>query len=78
MRIEKKLLLSELTMGETARIHWIRGGSTINSRLASFGFTPGTPVEMTQNYGNGPLIVTVRGMRVALGRGEASRIVVEL
>jgi ferrous iron transport protein A len=44
--------------------------------LASLGFTPGTLVNMSQNYGRGPLIVTVRGTRVALGRGEAERIVV--
>ena len=77
MRLENRVPLSELTMGETATIHWIRGGRMVNSRLASFGFTPGTPVEMAQNIGSGPLIVTVRGMRVALGRGEAARIFVE-
>jgi Fe2+ transport system protein FeoA len=32
---------------------------------------------MTQNYGNGPLIVTVRGTSVALGRVEAAKILVE-
>jgi Fe2+ transport system protein FeoA len=32
---------------------------------------------MTQNYGRGPLIVIVRGTRVALGRSEAAKIVVE-
>ncbi|MBN2258528.1 MAG: ferrous iron transport protein A [Anaerolineaceae bacterium] len=32
---------------------------------------------MTQNIGYGPLIVTVRGTRVALGRREAAKILVE-
>jgi Fe2+ transport system protein FeoA len=32
---------------------------------------------MSQNYGRGPLIVTVRGTHVALGRMEAARIVVQ-
>ena len=32
---------------------------------------------MTQNYGRGPLIVMVRGTRVALGRGEAAQIFVD-
>ncbi len=77
MHDKKQILLSEMTVGATATIHLIRGGRTMNSRLASFGFTPGASVNMTQNFGTGPLIVTVRGMRVALGRGEASRIVVE-
>ncbi|NMD30963.1 MAG: ferrous iron transport protein A, partial [Chloroflexi bacterium] len=41
------------------------------------GFTPGVQITMIQNYGWGPLIVIVRGTRVALGRGEASQIIVE-
>jgi Fe2+ transport system protein FeoA len=31
---------------------------------------------MLQNYGKGPLVVSVRGARVALGREEAVKIVV--
>jgi Fe2+ transport system protein FeoA len=41
------------------------------------GFTPGAEVEMTHNYGRGPLIVSVRGANVALGRGEARHISIE-
>ncbi|MBU1749340.1 MAG: ferrous iron transport protein A [Chloroflexi bacterium] len=29
---------------------------------------------MVQNYGHGPIIVTVRDTRIALGRGEAGKI----
>jgi ferrous iron transport protein A len=47
------------------------------TRLASLGFTPGAEVNMAQNFGRGPLIVTVRGTRVALGRMEAAGIFVE-
>jgi Fe2+ transport system protein FeoA len=46
-------------------------------RLTSLGFTPGVEVYMVQNFGLGPLIVLVRGTRVALGRGEAHKIQVE-
>ena len=70
-------LLSEMTVGEAAKIVVFKGGRTINNRLASLGFTPGVHINMTQNYGHGPLIVTVRGTRVALGRGEAANIIVE-
>ena len=44
--------------------------------LVSLGFTPGVGVDMVQNYGHGPLIVALRGTRVALGRGEANKILV--
>lgn len=76
---EKKIQISmsELTTGEDAIILAFQGGRTVINRLTSLGFTPGVRVNMTQNYGHGPLIVTVRGTRVALGRGEAAKIIVE-
>jgi ferrous iron transport protein A len=72
-----RLALSEVTAGEGATVLSLDGGRAFSSRLAALGLTPGTRVDMTQNYGRGPLIVTVRGMRVALGRGEAARIIVQ-
>ncbi len=72
-----KLPLSEITPGEGAVVLDFQAGRAVNNRLASLGFTPGVQVSMTQNYGRGPLIVTVRGTRVALGRGEANQILVE-
>jgi ferrous iron transport protein A len=53
------------------------GGHHFVSRLASLGFTPGTRLRVIQNYGHGPIIVSLRGTRVALGRGEAGKILVE-
>jgi len=68
--------LSEITTGEAATVLDFKGGRAVNNRLASLGFTPGVQISMTQNFGRGPLIVTVRGTRVALGRGEAVKIIV--
>ena len=65
--------LAELPTGEHATLYEIRAGRGVMSRLSSLGFTPGVDIEMTQNYGHGPLLVTVRGTRVALGRQEAQR-----
>ena len=73
----RRISLSEMVAGEAATIFAFQGGKVVNNRLASLGFTPGVTVSMTQNYGRGPLIVTVRGTRVALGRGEAVKIIVE-
>ena len=72
---KSQLLLSEINAGDHATILAFQGGRAVVNRLASLGFTPGAQVDMSQNYGRGPLIVTVRGMRVALGRGEAANIV---
>jgi ferrous iron transport protein A len=72
-----RLTLAEMAAGEQAVVRDFLGGAMVNHRLASLGFTPGVTVNMTQNYMHGPLIVTVRGTRVALGRGEAAKIIVE-
>lgn len=69
--------LAEIESGQDATILSFHAGQAVGSRLASLGLTPGVCVNMTQNYGRGPLIVTVRGTRIALGRGEAANILVE-
>lgn len=47
-------------------------------RAAALGLTPGVQVTMLQNYGHGPLIISVRGTRLALGRGEALKIQIDI
>lgn len=76
-KLISQLSLAQIETGESATILDFRGGRMINNRLTSLGFTPGVVVKMTQNIGYGPLIVTVRGTRVALGRREAAKILVE-
>jgi len=74
---EQLLPLSELESGQQATFVELRGGWGMKGRITSLGFTPGVSILMIQNYGWGPLIVEVRGTRVALGRHEANRILVQ-
>ncbi|GAB4470323.1 MAG: hypothetical protein Kow0088_03100 [Anaerolineales bacterium] len=74
---DQLLPLSELASGEKATFVDLRGGWGVKGRLTSLGFTPGVSITMIQNYGWGPVIVEVRGTRVALGRHEAKRIFVQ-
>jgi ferrous iron transport protein A len=76
MNHEEQNLLSNIRPGNMAIIASLQEGNEINRRLTSLGFTPGVHVEIVQNFGRGPMIVSVRGTRVALGRGEATRIFV--
>ncbi len=69
--------LTELSNNNDAMILAFNIGTVETTRLVSLGFTPGAQIRMTQNYGRGPLIVTVRGTHVALGRIEAAKIFVE-
>jgi Fe2+ transport system protein FeoA len=48
-------------------------------RLTDLGLTPGTNVTVVKSAPfNGPLEVCVRGSRLAIGRGMASRILVDV
>ena len=69
--------LSAVRSGEVVRVRRLLGGHTFLSRLASLGFTPGAQLRVIQNYGHGPIIVALRDTRVALGRGEARKILVD-
>lgn len=66
--------LDELPTGEEAEIEALSGAGAIVGRLAALGFVPGSRVQMVQNRGRGPLIVSVIYTRVALGRSEAGSI----
>lgn len=71
-----QISLAELSVDEDATVFSFLDGKAVTARLASLGLTPGARVRMAHNYGHGPLIVTVRGAHVALGRREAGRILV--
>lgn len=74
---ETRTKLSAVRGGESACIRGLAGGQAFLSRLAPLGFTPGARLRVIQNLGHGPLLVAVRDTRVALGRGEADKILVE-
>jgi|GEM_PF-405225 len=68
--------LGLLNKGERGIVEGLQAGHTLVSRLSVLGFTPGAEVEMVQNFGYGPVIVSVRDTRIALGRGEVAKILV--
>jgi ferrous iron transport protein A len=73
---EERISLSTMAPGEVGVVRQLAGGRGFVSRLATLGFTLGVEVNMVQNFGHGPLIVMVRDTRVALGRGEAMKVLV--
>ncbi len=68
--------LMELLPGKPAVIRRLEGGRPVLSRLAAMGFTPGAAITVLRSSDHGPLLVSLRGSRVALGRGEAAHIFV--
>lgn len=43
-------------------------------RMAAMGFVPGVVLTVEANYGHGPVIVRIKGARVAVGRGQAANL----
>ncbi|HWQ84465.1 MAG TPA: FeoA family protein [Anaerolineales bacterium] len=68
----------KLVSGQSGIVRQLKGGHQFTNQVASMGFTPGAEVTIIQNYNHGPLIVALRDTRLALGRGEAERILVEV
>jgi Fe2+ transport system protein FeoA len=66
--------LATVPPGGQAIVESLEGGHDFCARVVNLGFTEGAEVEMVQNYGHGPVLVSERGALVALGRGEAERV----
>lgn len=71
------LPLAFLATGKKAVIRKITGGRAARYKLGEMGFTNGIVVRAVRNDGYGPMIVSVRESRVAIGRGMAQKIMVE-
>lgn len=70
--------LSSLPEGMSAKVAFIRAGRGALQRLYDMGLTPGTEVQMIRTAPlKGPVEVSVRGSKLAVGWGLASKIFVE-
>jgi ferrous iron transport protein A len=72
------MALDRLPPGTPAIVVALPRGRGAAGRLIAMGITVGAEIQNLQNRGRGPLIVGVHGVRLALGRGQAARIVVEI
>lgn len=69
--------LSAVRSGTSVVLRRIRAGRDLEARLTAMGFVAGETVRVCRNAAHGPLVVSVKGSRVMLGRGMAERVVVE-
>jgi ferrous iron transport protein A len=56
----------------------IQGGQRVRQRLGQMGIHPGDTITILR-YGalRGPILIEIHGSQVALGRGIASKVIVE-
>ncbi len=71
--------LHKLRGGDRAVVREIRGGHEVRQRLSSHGLHPGDAVEVIRAaFLRGPMLIAIHGVEVALGRGQAEAVEVEL
>jgi ferrous iron transport protein A len=70
--------LDQVYENKKAMVIDIQGGQRIRQRLGEIGIHPGDTITILR-YGalRGPILIEVHGSQVALGRGIASRVIVE-
>jgi ferrous iron transport protein A len=63
--------------GEVVTLVAINAGFGLRRRLADMGLSPGVSLRVIQSQMPGPVIIELRGSRLALGRGMAQKIMVK-
>ncbi len=73
-----RLELPELPDGESARIVGVEGGREAAGRLESMGIIVGSTIlKKSSALNGGPIVVESGGTNLAIGRGMASKVLVE-
>ncbi|MBM4156201.1 MAG: ferrous iron transport protein A [Lentisphaerae bacterium] len=70
-------VLASCKGGRDVRLAGIRAGRELRARLAAMGLVPGIRLRVMRQEGGGPLVVALRGMRLAIGRVMAEKMDVE-
>ena len=70
--------LTECEKGEEVVVIRVNAGRNAKTRLANLGVVPGVKIRKSKNAPfNGPLEIIVKGSSLVIGRGLASKIIVE-
>ncbi|HQH54088.1 MAG TPA: FeoA family protein [Candidatus Hydrogenedentes bacterium] len=67
-------MLSEARSNETVRVVKCHGGRGFKENLARLGVLPGVLLQVIAKGRSGPVIISCRGCRIAIGQGMAERI----
>lgn len=74
----KRIPMTDVSVGTTAKVVEILGGHSVTARLHSIGIRSGVTVRKVSGFANhGPAVLQVGGTQTALGYGVCSKIIVE-
>lgn len=74
---KNRITLLKLHVGEKGKITRIIGGQSACKRLNELGLVPGVQVELVNRISSGPVMIRVKGSKLALGRGLAQKVEIE-
>ena len=66
--------LGLLNEGDIAEISYTNGGRGVTLRVNELGFYPGSRIRIVRNIRAGPVLLELKGCRIAIGRGIAMKI----
>ncbi|MEA2069907.1 MAG: ferrous iron transport protein A [Asgard group archaeon] len=70
--------LIDLPVGKKGIINSVKGGRRACQRLNELGLIVGATVEMVNKINRGPVMIRVKGSKLALGRGLAMKVFVQI
>lgn len=71
--------LSRMRPGDTGRVAFTKGGGTACQRIGDMGLCPGAEIKVVNTAPfQGPVEIEVRGTRLAIGRGLAGKVYIEV
>lgn len=70
------MTLYDAVPGRRYRIQSVEGGCRLNSRLCSMGLMPGEVFTVYAYSRGGPVCISVKGSRFAIGRGMMGRVII--
>lgn len=73
-----EMMLTKAPPGSNVAISTVRAGRGLRRRLADMGLVPGTMVRIINNERPGRVVLDVKGSRLAIGYGVASKMVVSI
>jgi len=76
-RSSNLLTLADAVSGKKYRILKVNGGCKLNSRLYAMGLMPNERFSVYASSRGGPVIITVKGSRFAVGTGMTRKIIIE-
>ena len=71
---DKAISLPDLPLGQIGIVYQIDSGHGACKRLNELGLIPGVEVELVNKITSGPIMIRVKGSKLALGRGIARKV----